>query len=71
VAVEAGDVFLLCTDGLWEYVDDAQLESALANAPSPHDWLRALEQKRPARRLAQAAPRQLHRPGRVGGRAGP
>ena len=43
-SVEAGDVFLLCTDGLWEYVDDAQLEAALASAPSPHDWLRELEQ---------------------------
>ena len=26
--VEAGDVFLLCTDGLWEYVDDDVLEAA-------------------------------------------
>src|SRR5450755_1496800 len=42
--VEAGDVFLLCTDGLWEYVEDSRLESALSQAVSPHTWLRDLEQ---------------------------
>ena len=40
----AGDVFLLCTDGVWEYVDDALIEQALADAASPHAWLEALEQ---------------------------
>ncbi len=43
--VEAGDVFLLCTDGLWEYVEDAQLEQALNGAVSPNAWLHALEQQ--------------------------
>ena len=33
--VEAGDVFLLCTDGLWEYVEDEQMEAALTQAASP------------------------------------
>jgi PPM family protein phosphatase len=42
--VEAGDVFLLCTDGMWEYVEDAQMESALGHAVSPHAWLHELEQ---------------------------
>ena len=42
--VEAGDVFLLCTDGLWEYVEDSRLEGALSQAVSPHTWLRDLEQ---------------------------
>jgi serine/threonine protein phosphatase PrpC len=43
--VEAGDVFLLCTDGLWEYVEDVQLEQALNGAVSPNAWLHALEQQ--------------------------
>jgi len=42
--VEAGDVFLLCTDGMWEYVEDPQMEAALSQAVSPHAWLHELEQ---------------------------
>ncbi len=38
-----GDVFLLCTDGLWEHVPDSALESALVSAPSAQDWLTAIE----------------------------
>jgi serine/threonine protein phosphatase PrpC len=38
-----GDVFMLCTDGLWEYVEDAEMESSLAAAPAPAAWLQALE----------------------------
>jgi PPM family protein phosphatase len=41
-AVQAGDVFLLCTDGLWEYVADEVLEQSLAAAPTPREWLDAL-----------------------------
>ncbi len=40
--VAAGDVFLLCTDGLWEYIDDATLEATLAGAETPRAWLDAL-----------------------------
>jgi len=43
--LQEGDVFLLCTDGLWEYVDDDQMEAALAAAASPHAWLQDLEQR--------------------------
>ncbi len=52
--VERGDVFLLCTDGLWEYVEDTQLEATLAAAPSAHGWLQELE-----RNVLQAA---AHKP---------
>ncbi len=37
--VQAGDVFLLCTDGLWEYLDEERLQDTLAAAPSPGLWL--------------------------------
>lgn len=40
--VQAGDVFLLCTDGLWEYVADPALERLLATAATPRAWLDAL-----------------------------
>lgn len=40
--VQAGDVFMLCTDGLWEYVDDATLERTLAASATPRAWLDAL-----------------------------
>lgn len=37
------DVFLLCTDGFWEYVDEPELERTLAAAAGIEDWLRTLE----------------------------
>jgi PPM family protein phosphatase len=40
--VQPGDCFLLCTDGLWEYLDDDVLESTLAAAPAPQAWLDVL-----------------------------
>jgi serine/threonine protein phosphatase PrpC len=43
--LEPGDVFLLCTDGLWEYVDDGPMEAALASAAGPQAWLHDLEQR--------------------------
>jgi serine/threonine protein phosphatase PrpC len=39
-----GDVFLLCTDGLWEYVNEVELSASLARAADPPAWLAALEQ---------------------------
>lgn len=40
--VQAGDVFMLCTDGLWEHLDDSVLERCLAVAGTPRAWLDAL-----------------------------
>ncbi|MDP2006514.1 MAG: protein phosphatase 2C domain-containing protein [Rubrivivax sp.] len=37
--VQPGDVFLLCTDGLWEYLDDAVLERTLSAAANPGAWI--------------------------------
>lgn len=39
-----GDVFLLCTDGLWEFVNDAELCASLNRAADPRVWLAALEE---------------------------
>jgi serine/threonine protein phosphatase PrpC len=41
--VEPGDAFLICTDGLWEYVLEAEMEQSLTAAGSPDEWARALE----------------------------
>ncbi len=38
-----GDAFLLCTDGFWEYVDEAAMERELERALSAERWLRAME----------------------------
>jgi serine/threonine protein phosphatase PrpC len=43
VAIAPGDAFLLCTDGFWELVPEPAMESALAAAGDPADWLRRLE----------------------------
>ena len=40
--VQPGDVFMLCTDGLWEYIADDMLERTLAAAATPRAWLDAL-----------------------------
>jgi PPM family protein phosphatase len=37
------DKFLLCTDGLWEYVEEAELQATLDDAGSAEEWLRLLE----------------------------
>jgi serine/threonine protein phosphatase PrpC len=42
-ALDDGDAFLLCTDGFWEYVDEAAMERALDAATSPEHWLRSME----------------------------
>jgi serine/threonine protein phosphatase PrpC len=41
--VQPGDAFLLCTDGVWEFVDDATIEMLLAAAATPDAWLQGVE----------------------------
>lgn len=38
------DVFLLCTDGLWEYVNEAEMCASLIRAAGPGAWLAKLEE---------------------------
>lgn len=42
VPLQAGDVFLLCTDGFWEYITEAEMEVALAKTAVPGQWLQAM-----------------------------
>ncbi|HYH42181.1 MAG TPA: PP2C family serine/threonine-protein phosphatase [Burkholderiales bacterium] len=42
-ALMPGDRFLLCTDGLWEYVQESEMQQALGESAAAQDWLRALE----------------------------
>jgi PPM family protein phosphatase len=44
-AVDAGDVFLMCTDGVWEYITEDVLEQTLQAAATPSDWLAELERR--------------------------
>jgi PPM family protein phosphatase len=41
--LKPGDVFLLCTDGLWEYVEEAELSTSLQASADPAAWLAQLE----------------------------
>ncbi len=39
----ADEAFLLCTDGFWEYVEEAEMEIDLAKSRTPEDWLGYME----------------------------
>lgn len=41
--IAVGDVFLLCSDGFWEYIDERAMQDALSRATSPAEWLRDME----------------------------
>lgn len=40
---EGQDVFLLCTDGFWEYVYEPEMEELLQTVQSPQQWLEEME----------------------------
>ncbi len=45
ITLQNGDCFLLCTDGLWEFVTEADMERDLMDAGSAREWLQALESR--------------------------
>ena len=42
VVLEDGDAFLLCTDGWWGALDDADMTGTLSDADTPQAWLDAM-----------------------------
>jgi PPM family protein phosphatase len=40
--IQPGDAFLVCTDGLWEWVIEDDMERSLRAASGPDEWLAAL-----------------------------
>ncbi len=45
VDITSGDVFLLCSDGFWEYVTEPEMESDFKQAQEPERWLLLLEKR--------------------------
>ncbi len=50
-----GEALMLCTDGLWEWLPDDDIATALSHAAEPQAWLNDLEQR--VRRAAVNAPK--------------
>lgn len=42
VAVEAGDAFLMCTDGFWEYIDERRMQKLLRRSATPQQWMASM-----------------------------
>ena len=38
-AIEDGDIFLICTDGFWEWITEAEMERTLSMSDSAESWL--------------------------------
>ena len=45
VAIAAGDAFLLCSDGWWDWLHGTEMEIDLAGAASPGEWLERMEDR--------------------------
>ena len=43
--VTKGNAFLLCSDGFWEHVEEAEMEMDYAAAKTPGKWLRKMEKR--------------------------
>lgn len=42
LSLEEGDVFLLCSDGFWDTVDEPLMEGCLQQSRNPREWLEKL-----------------------------
>ncbi len=52
-----GDAVLICSDGLWEWVMEAEMEQALADAKDVDEWLNRMKKQADARSCASAKTR--------------
>ena len=43
LALQDGDVILMCTDGMWDHVEDSAMEGLLRSSRTGEDWLMAME----------------------------
>ena len=50
--VRPGDAFLMCTDGFWEYVTEAEMAVDLVKSNTPMEWLERMELRLVARAAA-------------------
>lgn len=39
ITIEAGDAFILCSDGFWEYIYEVEMEADLVKSESPTEWI--------------------------------
>lgn len=49
VDLQAGDAFLLCTDGWWGSLEESEVLAGLAGADTPEEWLAAMQRRIEAR----------------------
>lgn len=45
VLVEEGDLFLMCTDGWWEYIEEPLMEEMLEDAETAEEWLQIMARR--------------------------
>ena len=50
--IQHGDAFLICSDGMWEYVEDEDIVTSLGAASDPQAWLDDLSLRVQAAALA-------------------
>ena len=60
IALMAGDALLICTDGLWEWLSDADMLDSLRLSSTANDWLTALSGQ--AARNSSSSSRSTVRP---------
>jgi serine/threonine protein phosphatase PrpC len=44
VKVSAGDAFLLCSDGFWEWIEEKEMQKLLKKSSTPVAWLEAMQE---------------------------